>query len=535
MKNLYLLLLISFLSINIQAQNWAPVRIGETYHYTKGSTSSLQLKNIFPLLPQNNLIIDSISSIKNIPNQDFQETFTIGVDSMSISTNGVQEFHYSEQLVACDTCIHNIAVHPFHPSDSIYFFPKVQLLPNGNYLLQLENDIFELNNHVPSTNINATPSRLASKFNQQYYDPSIQDSIVVIDILDQNNCIHYEISISKTHGIVAIDNFLSGDYSLLLGKEGTTNVGLTRLTFNEIYNFDVGDIFYYDMHEFDGTGSGWFCMHIYYYQRQRVLQKQVISVDSIQYTFETIDYISPHQCPLPWISNVLDTITVLYTNRERSIYELRQGELNERNLYTRELLAGKDFLQHQLKYVGYDLRTTAVHQQNPWAQDNYASIFYPLPNITSKYYGSTSRLHDVSFLFSKNLGAIFEGRWALESTYNKALIGYIKGQDTVGIRYEPAFILPTTNSPKISERYIKLLSNPARQIIQLKTTATLPSGVYSIKLYDTLGNIVSMNSYDLAPTQALQLEVNSLTAGIYILSLQHQNQIVEKIKVIIAP
>lgn len=537
MKNFFFTILFLLLYLNSQAQSWAPVRVGETYHYTKSSSTPLALMDSFPLLPNNhngNYILDSFSVIKNIPNQEYQNTFTIGVDSV-VATAGVQEFYYSQQLTQCSNCSNPIALQPFQPSDSILFFPRVAILANGNYSLIIQTDSIQL----APTVVNTSPSYPIQDFwvnaDSIYWDSTCSDSVVIISIKDSAQTLLplYRFHIAKNEGIKK----LYKDGSLLyewIGREGTTNSGLTRLTFEQIYNFNIGDIFYYDMYEFDGTGVVFRCVHVYYQQRMTVLNKQIISPDSILYTFEQHKFTDSTQCPEP-AANKLDTIDILYTNT--GVYQLRQGELRyfynlpPNPLYIDAYIACKDLFLHQLKYVGYDLGSVpAVHSYY------YPHVFYPSSTSPLVYEDKSAPANSFAFLFSEDLGAIFEGYWLFEHGYTKELVGYIKGQDTVGIITDPVVVYNqlTTTTAK-NKNYWQLLSNPAQQSIQLKTSPQLIVGQYEIVVYDIFGNQVLQQQKELTPNQSIQLNAHKLATGMYVILLQQQNQILDKIKVMVKP
>jgi hypothetical protein len=510
----FLFLLITYLG---QTQNWAPVQLGEVYHYYK-ETQLFQA------------ISFSLVDLGIIQNQEvIQNTFSIGVDSAILNSLGEMDYKYAQRVVPCDTCSVPI-LREITTLDSAYLFPEIIKKASDGYYLIINKDSIELAPNPELTNITSASQQISVQVDSTYLGTlffnvptitPIQDSIIILRVesLLAPYPILYDIYLSKNHGIVEfiqynIQNQLPNFSFRLIGKEGLIEVGFTRLRFYDIFDFNVGDEFFYFMHEFDGTGQWWFPDREHRY-RLRVIARQNISNDTIIYTFDKIIYWGWN---IPWPMNVLDTFTSTITFSESGMYEMLEGELWLQAQGLQRYVATKDFLSQDRKLVGYDHGLDPL--QFGWGTGD-VSCFFQMGQ--GEYHGSNSSVDDFVLLYERGLGEFFRGEWYFEASLRRSLEGYIK--DTVSVGQTP-IIVATDKMETIEKVELIIAPNPVKDnlIIYLKNFNLDYELTFTV--LDMFGRVLqSFVSSNLA-TGRLSISVNEYIAGVYFLQVRKNGNLI---------
>jgi len=520
MKKAFAIILFLLVNFYLQAQDWAPVREGEVYHYYTETQpfQSISFDSInFVLLPNDLVVSSNQNAVKN--------TFSIGVDSAISNPQGAIDYYYAPRTEPCDTCIAP-TLNKITTTDSTYLFPKVILKASGSYLLIIHADTIELAANPITTSIVNTSQQFTVQVDSIYWAtlfdniPSIttvQDSMIILKVESSvaPYPILYEVYLSKNYGIVELVQYnvqsqLPSFSFRLIGKEGAINGGFTRLKFQDIFDYNVGDQFFYYVYEFDGTGIWWFPNREHKY-RLRVLSRQDVSPDTIIYTMDKIIHWGWN---IPWAMNVLDTITKTYIFSETEFYNLQEGELGLQG-GTRHV-ACKDFLMKDRKFVGYDYELTTQ-------AGNYISWFYPT-GVPNQYQGvAGAGIEAFALLYEKGLGEVYRGEWYFESTLRRKLDGYIKGTDTVGII--PLILSPIViKKPTVTE--LKLLSNPVEDYLSVYYKSSSPSKKLVFSILNMQGlRIQSYNKTD-CTDNTFVFPVNGFSSGMYILEIRQEGALI---------
>ena len=484
-----------------QTQDWAPVRAGEIYHYLPDSFYYFY-NTEFPNLPNTPIFRRQYLVNYNFTGTPTIETMngvTIQLDTLT-DHMGNRWYTPKPIIQVCDTCRQMLA--RLEPVD---FYPIVVDLLGGGYRIIYQGDTIEIAEHPLQTAFHDTVQHLqaypAPTVLSPLYAPALDSFIdihVVRDTAPQD--ILYQFTISKNHGFFV----LRGPTATLmfLGKEGLNPFGYQSPQFDDIFDFDVGDQFFYEDDYFRAMGV---CNYSYLYNtaeyRLQILQRQDIGTDSIVYTIERIDYQS--RCPnLP----IIDTFVQVYTSDPTAPYNAREGYWQPARGHLKYFTAKEFFTNSNLKYVGYDLGLDTLNRD--------FTVFVRNGNNATDYYPDPpwGRFQ----LYRNGLGAIYDERSDFERFSRKKLLGYIKGTDTIG---RTPSILTGVQTLKSEQTTIELFPNPAHRVLYCSPAI---SGV--VTFYNHLGQIVQQQQVD----NALELDVQELPEGLYWLFWKNDKAILRK-------
>lgn len=474
MKPLTLLLLL-FIPLLNQAQDWYP-KTNHYYHYTTGDSTTIQtiqLRHIPPSHGMTQYMVDSLLSIQ-------VDTFL----------DNIGNIHYEPKklLTVCDTC--TTPTVQYRRTD---LYPSLVKTSSGVQLIVLGLDTFPIAAHPANTSFDDTTKKIRGDTLYSYARQ--QDSIVVLQLENYNlpNPTIWEIGLSKKHGIASVKDTVNNQITLI-GAEGQDSFGYQSLQFDDIFDFNVGDEFYYFEDRFNAHGTcGFSYIHNQLEYRHRILDRQNIGNDTIVYTVEVNTHAS--RCP-PDIG--IDTFTYVYTSDSTKNYNARQGNLTEglsQNWHTatREFI----FFNH-IKYVGYDFGFPAGNSDPSHFRTN-DSINYIL-----HYWGEAT-------LYTKGLGATYYNQTGFEHSNRIYLDAYIKGTDTFGII--PNMILSDLEQPAPSSPIIEIFPNPTNQLLYFSQPI---SGTISI--YNQLGQPLLQKEVE----QSSEIDLSALPSGQYWLQLNNE-------------
>lgn len=533
-----------------QAQNWTPVQGGYVYYY---ADSNYVLWDVIELGLDHAPMGLSGAGVY----QDLLYAYGAnGVIALEIEqetdSNGVQHFVPQPSIKNCDTClIPTLVNNQQAPLSALY--PSITLQSNGHYQLVLYEDTIHLA---------AAPSTTPASLNQQYLVTIQQktvdsvfsifstgvDSTVPIQVHSTTNRLLYTIYLSKDYGVYKVEQYDSlgttiVDRIYLLGRQETVSFaaeGLHSLKYREIFDYQVGDQFYYIFE--DGNRSGWPSSEVHY--RIKILTRQD-RPDTLRYRverhlYERYDY---YFLRGPF-GRITDTFDLVYTNDRQKIYNTYPHNLHASNhsyIHNHNItpyLACKDFLYGataMAKYVGYNrgfpLTPSSVNNVNAnFVYPYYASFINTSPStyqidtsVWHTYVGLSP--HRESYAYVAGLGRTAYFYSISYSQTEERLIGYIKGTDTVGIT--PPIIFLNNSSPPISRTPIlQIIPNPVQQQLQLHYQTQQPQGEITLSIINALGQVLQQKRVTEDYFSLYSLDVTHLPTGNYWLQIQRQQTVV---------
>ena len=212
-----LLLITNSFLVSLKAQNWSPVSVGKTYHYSCDTTNTI---------------------------------FSLWADSLHV--NGQDTTYYLNRLILpCDTCNWPYYQNYFGSTNVTLmirnqpFFLKRELkvLNNGIFvMISPDTLVFDKNVAVSNSWIfDSFPNTQATVIFKNYGDVlGVPDSLMGV-VINTNDTI----ILSKNYGIVKWP-CIPGNYFRLMGVEGNDTVGYSVPDSSDIYDFHIGDSFYYE-------------------------------------------------------------------------------------------------------------------------------------------------------------------------------------------------------------------------------------------------------------------------------------------------
>ena len=509
----------------VAAQDWAPVREGETYHYRwyPSYNSSVQYPRVGEPFFSPNLVA-------SLPIE--ADEFSIRVDGLTI--HGVDsQYQYQKRFGICGNCP-VLAIEEMLEGDSVSLFPKIIQKVSGGYRIIYNKDTLELTNNlqiIPSANplyYYATTTDWVDIYSNPYsYVPNnspVYDSVVYIYVDDLMGQSLYLMGISKNNGLIY---FLS-DYVKwgIIGIERSGNnsgVETFGFAFEDIYGFNVGDQFYYHSYTYRGSGVAtwpYITNYIQFWYRWKILDRQNIGTDTINYTIERVYYDQDY--PVFQNLGIADTFIKVYIHSEDSFYTMTDLELRC-DPYGSTCVGCKDLFAingNHMRYIGYDFNLTS--QQN--GQDDYISMFYS--NNTNYYEGAITPFEDFATLYQKGLGRVYEGQWSMESADTRELIGYIKGTDTIGSTPNITIYTDTKKALK-GEQVIKLLANPTNDYLKVYYQSKEIKYHLNFSILNRMGQTLVLYEGIEAPDNIYTFPVHDLASGLYFLEIRQDGKLLE--------
>ncbi len=548
-----ILLLLCFLSaaMLLRGQNWAPVQAGYVYY---GSDTSYSLFGIVQLGLDHAPIGYLAASL-------YQNTLYAfapkGIQSLEIDgqvdSNGHLDFKVRPFLARCDTCYTPTLHYKEKPFDGLY--PSMAQLANGQYQLIIYTDTFLLAAD-PSQTSPSTPTQ-AYQLNVvqflidtviTYRDSVTLDSAMYIEVYPPapSNQLLYRLAISKNYGLYRVQYYspttslLTNSWSLL-GRQHATNfeaVGWHSLKYREIFDYQVGDQFYYLFE--DGNRGGWPSAEVRY--RIKVLARDDSSPDTLRYLVQRHLYAMYDYYYLRGpFSRQTDTITLIYTNDREERYNIYPHELHASsrpyvlNQHSGQpiipYLACNDYVLNStesLKYVGYNMdfpvRSNIV--SNPNYYPYYSVFIHTAPNTyqidTLVWYTFRGHSpHRESYAYTPGLGCSSYFVSVSYSQTEQRLIGYIKGTDTVGSTPSIIFL----NQPKIlvpTSVTVQILPNPVQDYLHLTYQSPTLQGKLQLYIVNALGQVLDTGQVNAQAKGNYSCSVTDLPAGHYWLQIRHQ-------------
>lgn len=504
---LFITFFVFTLSVSAFSQDWIPIAENDTYHYelVGATTPDDVIQSYGGLVLKNSNPADA----------------TISIDSTMVSA-GQTIYELNKVVTRCETCPWNQ-----HYRNQPQFLQHRMVHFAANDKIVFEGDTnWEI---FPKAALGATWFfNAAANVTAQV---SNVESGVLLGALDSLKTITLstgeEIVLSKLHGIVRFPKFDDGTYYELIGIQ-TRDLGFTIPGAEEIYNFEVGDVFQYDE-----RAESYFP---YFYKTTQIqILDKIESASDIQYDVKKHTYnISSDQYYFPPTSD-----TTFYTSYSSYIFskdemaDITPGRLldieadncyNQFNFFEQSCI--HPFLdlspnKYLRMYYGQNEDDKWVNFAATDLTDVFGSSMISnfalegsTPDLLYLNDGCLERYYRV---WEEGLGETLYrlGTNGCEYYYNRHLEGYIKNGDTTGII--TPFDAPIVVNPEIllETDAITVFSNPTTDDLQIK----LASGNYRLSILDINGNVyqtLNLNSDYI-------IDTNELPTGLYFVEIKNLN------------
>ncbi len=499
-------------SFSAFSQNWTPIAVNDEYHYELvGSTAMYDSTTIF-----NGGYIRYNSPVDA----------TIWIDSTTVNA-GQTIYHLNKIVKPCDTCpasppvylrnqqqflqhriiSDNAGKYIFDGDEKWTVFPQVQT--GTNWLFDTLNTI--------------TAEVIAIEENQIFGNT---DSLKTILLSNNDTLI-----LSKEHGIIRFPQMQNNTYHKLIGIQ-TRDLGASIPGFQEMYDFEVDDVFqyYYYFEAIQGGYTG--------QAKISILGKQVWT-DSVRYDIERIlsHSLINYGTTYP---PIVTTVQFSHTFYKDDIANQYPGHLFEDDMmcqwdgewgteqsdctrfgfpldnkyFTTEYGQNQD--DKWVKFMHSMDFSSSTRLSDFFSDDPNSDILSPDECFGGGYTYRRSweeGLGETSFTFS-----CFEGYGIRE------LSGYIVDGDTTGIITPDSVLILSNESVSLrTAANIEVYPNPATDYISFKINAVHSVSELDITIYDTMGKALKTENY--AATASGELQVSDLLPGMYLLSFEMDGQV----------
>ncbi len=477
---------------------------------------------------QNWNLIDSTKTVFYKHSDSIHITNTIVVDSVEVM--GVNTTYYTGYAFKyCDTCAGFSYNEPI-----IYRYAKEfighnvvndvlnnQFILDGNIIKQhsATNDSWNFNGTLTATTVSKGEQTILG----------ILDSIKTIQLSNSDTII-----ISKNHGIIRYPDFATpGKYYEMVGyHQGQNSYGEYLPNFWRTYDFNVGDVFFYNVDGVISTPPGFFKSSKIIF---KIIDKIILS-DSVKYEVEIFGYSSGEYYPFFRIDNTEFLSKKYISLSGESIYgvtnipsyDVLPGLDVNNNLHSKSFY--KYFLHNNL-YQEYD-SSSSVNSLIQVSKPIYSSEFGLGKQVLYCKVESDSLLkfynwnlgggeEHASVNYFNGLGREFQSASAFEIDYQDKLVGAIINNDTLGNIFSIPFDVGINENIKTQ---LSIYPNPAsNQII-------IQNEMKSLKLYSNLGELVlEINE----PNQII--DISQLSNGLYYIIAQDFENTTFTSKLIIIP
>jgi hypothetical protein len=492
MKKHHLLLPVFLLfSCCLFAQNWWPVKTGETYHYR---------------LPDSTHI-----------------THSIRVDSLK--TQNVDSVFYLNRVLKT----YVIPGEPLLEEDTIW----ISLYNQGQFLGQTMTKkpngslVFDAQNYFIDTSIVVYPNASQGDSWLAVADGNITATVTSVDegfvlsIPDSLKTIQFSNGakwvISKHHGLVSAPDFSTNSPIVTLSGLENQGLGDRLYRLEDFFDFKVGDVFEYRS-SFIGQ-SGWGETRL----KTKILEKTTLP-DGFQYAVEK-------KLKNTWggwtsgISIELDTMMIEY----------QQADYKNIGSYNKALisLSGNPYFWNEFSFVTHfngglriGKRSTEIGAQEPCAvfqfpEDPNSATFYidnALDCSPGGIFGEDKYLEE----FRPGLGRTGYYVAIIDNTDSEWLTGAVLQGDTVWGSVTPDWFFTQTKEPKTISQPLKIYPNPAADfaIIEVEN----PIGSATIQILGPESRLIRTLKIE-RQDNTVKLDLAGLPTGVYFVLLQSETEI----------
>jgi len=422
------------------------------------------------------------------------EINTIRIDSVQVE-GGDTIFYFNRIVIDCDTCpayyngypqfafydIPQFFQEQVKKTDSTYFFSFPNQFTIKQKAKENQNWLFDTINNIQATIL---------KESEEFIFDGL-DSIKIIGLSTNDTII-----ISKKYGIIKFGSvYDENSYNLV----GVNNVaGDSVPDFYDIFNFEIGDIFEYH-------GDKWQVES----DRMNFIKK--ITIDSKRVIQDTVEYdISVKY--LEW--------TGLHSNPSEYNSSLKfvNSPDHPTNKFNNELVEIKSYLENDW-YDNYNYtvlkcvkNSNGLYTKSLGSSDShdFFSIFDSTDKILIRNYDVWDE-HEIKY--TSGLGEVYHKIDGFEWNSLSELVGYIKGNDTVGIITKDYIIMD--NKDIIVDNEFKIYPNPVSD----KSIIELPDK--NIEYQILIFNIQGQEVYNCFTKNNIEINHNDFKTGIYLYQISN--------------
>jgi hypothetical protein len=477
--------------------------------------------------------------------------FSLQIDS-TYTLNSDSVYCFNPYLVPCDTCAINIDC-GFCFSYNAY---KWEYGPIGQSMIFGGDSVFLCSDEdtlLIRSNLLPGDSWAISTANSNWI--AQLDSIKEETVLGSVDSVRYfsisndgKFSISKLFGLLSV-NFTGQSETLQLKGIQGPDIGDYELTFEEVFSFDVGDVFQYF------RGWGYSAQQSSWYTKRTILEKQVVEsgfiylVEDRMMGFTSSNYIYGHLDTLPdWTvgGHLIDTLYVEFNKSDfKNIGLTGQLHLNIADLP--DIIGGAETWPGLLvptedhgRRGKYSYRSEAFNLEPSMQYDsqdtalitfNFESGFNPVyfyPEMgssfwvahgTGAYYSFPNSNNSQFFSVHQGLGITSYSIPTDLSGLDFRLMGFVHLGDTTGLVFPDYYFVD--NIDEVGGANFILYPNPAHDWVQMDFPLLLGAIKYSIQIRNIDGRIVnSLKSSDLNNEH---LWVGNLSSGMYLIEIIYEN------------
>lgn len=541
MKTLIILLAFFSLQQTSFAQNWSPFVLGETYNYVDHGSIFSYPGTVVPPSgcngPYFNAPFYSGIGATTLATNEVQ----VWIDSTTI-VNGDSIFHFNKRIYRCDTCSSPAILVNQGLNLGVIDKTFIKNL-NNQYVFNYKGDSLIINPYLPlNDSIISDSSRLIySILVQEDYNtlpnyinhPAGLDSSKVFNFCINGNVL-YQLRVTKNLGIYSFIDFTTGFLGIEQVGLESKEMGVLQLTVKRIFDYEVGDEFSYQFVD-------WFIGQITHsLYTVRILGAGIVSNDSTIYQAERTSWWFTNCCPAG-TGTYVDTfdliITPTHNYGQYNVYYL-MSEFERLNLRDNEFsdyylnvgfpdltLLPKNFLRdgsNEYKLIAYSYGLEALF---PWHSNITHPNFYI--DSFSNIYGIQD-FYKVQELYAKGIGLVQRSESGFEGWTCLSLLGYQKGNTTVGTILSRGILLEQQEIEKEKNFSINVYPNPSSKILNINVDTKINNGLLQIDVLDLKGGILM--SKKVFYQDNYQLSIENLSQGIYLLQLKNDKGVLLGIK-----
>lgn len=436
--------------------------------------------------------------------QDSIITNSLYVDSIEIeSQTNDTIFHFNKITVDCDTCGSAVKIaHQTH-------YLKSKMIKHADNIFEFQEPgqmVLFVNKPVGFTWIYDSTNNLTAQITHKYYIQvfSTYDSVIRIDFQSWG-----DMEISKHYGIINYGLYSLSDGYFLVGTENPF-MGLDVINYDEIFNFQVGDVYQYESIHYGyvppmGT-------HFWHTIEKKLILSKTIHENSFEYFIRTLKM----RWEVNWVGMPGDTTfsqiydTVIYPGDPDIEYNCIPGnacfiECLSDDYYTiygipeettdedenRVKLFGEEYPQYETDFYSYEEETNYLY---PYSIGGF-------------------------IIYTETFGQEYD-LYMGEVGYEKYLQGYVWNGDTTGyIIPDDDFLVSQQEHSAKKDPEIHISPNPASTYIKIKI-ANIPDEHLILEVYSSSGKRLVWGS--ITPGQReVEIDITSLETGLYILHVKN--------------
>ncbi len=509
MKNFILLLTAAFILDNAWSQNWQPINSTEKFSYKLGVSELL--------------------------------TNSIKVDSAYVNANGDSVFYFNRIVSPCAECsLEDFSMNGCWNGLQVFLSNQPQFLGDS---VVIENSIWFF---FGESDFMLHPGALLGSVFTYCNEPLIiatVDSVsedYVLGITDSLKFISLDngtqIILSKEHGLLSMPDSMGNELYTLCGISNR-DVGEYELTFEEAFDFEVGNVLFYQSSGGSSNGS-----------HNTIARRDILEVfetpDSIRITGLVTSYhqyygFNTQGWPLNWgyLGDGSGTGTFDYrysksncwptkdhNNAQLALSNFNSSPFDPEEVSNMPYSSWGAFSRFALDRIE-NRKTTEFNTSLfmiPILDPSYGGTSDPTSrycigeNADSALYIENDYMSSFAISYAQGLGITTSSFWDGLSSSDIRLIGYIKGTDTVGVYYNAQELLAMSVLERDIDESIRVFPNPSSDELNIvQANATMP---FSYKIFNTHGQML------MSGTAMKSIDVAALTSGSYLLTTDQQGK-----------